>query len=65
MKRLLALINWPLKDKLDDDTTHDHNLPFTIVSHHTRHNPEQDTQPMVRIGRRNPSDIQKAIDLAG
>lgn len=65
MKKLLALINWPLKDNPRDNTAEEFDLPYTIELHPNRHNPEQDTQPMVRVGKRNPSDIHKAIDLAG
>ena len=63
MKRLLALINWPTKDK--HNTAEEFDLPFTVDTHLPRRKSETDTQPMVRIGDRDPKDIQKAIDLAG
>ena len=65
MKRLLALINWSPKRSHHDETTEEFDLPFTIDSHQPRHNPETETRPMVRIGNRDPKEIQRIIDLAG
>ena len=65
MKKLLALLNWPLIDSHNDNTTQEFDHLFTIDRHQPQPNPDEETRPMVRISNRNPEEIQRAIDLAG
>ena len=39
--------------------------PLHIGTQNARRNYEDDTRPTYRIGKHDPADIQRAIDLAG
>ena len=64
MQKLLALLT--RSGKTEDQNAHWDKLqiPIIVNTQQTNHQHE-DTRPTYRIGKHDPADVDRAIDLAG
>ena len=65
MQKLIALINWSGRPGKDGKSLKKLGVPIIVSADQQRVDQDDDTRPTYRIGKYDPSDIQKAIDLAG
>lgn len=65
MQKLIAFINWSGRPNRDEKGLGKLGVPIIVSADQQRADQDDDTRPTYRIGKYDPSDIQKAIDLAG
>ena len=65
MRKLKTLLNWSGRPNSDIEALEKLGIPIIVSADQQPANQDEDTRPTYRIGKHDPSDIQKAIDLAG
>jgi hypothetical protein len=65
MQKLMALINWSGRPNKDRKSLARMGVPIIVSMDQPPTDEDADTRPTYRIGKHDPADIQKAIDLAG
>jgi hypothetical protein len=64
MQKLLALLNRAGKTEEQDAHWDTLEMPIIVNTQQINHNHE-DTRPTYRIGKHTPTEVDRAIDLAG